>query len=266
MATDDDDIPLPALDERPGPALPIDDARARRILDAALAPDDASASVIRPASRWKRWRAPLLVAAALTLAGAAAAALHSALRAPAPPPAPSAAPPESAPSAAPPASSPASEPPACVAPDEPTGSVAPRASAPPAGRAAPPPLDPGALLQRANELRAQRKWREAEAAYRRVLQLAPGSPEAQTARIAAADLRLHQLQDPAGAERLFDTAQHQGGALGEEAAWGLAETRRARGDREGEGRALQQFLAAYPRSAMATRARARLAEVSSGPP
>jgi hypothetical protein len=118
------------------------------------------------------------------------------------------------------------------------------------------------LLARANELRAQKKWREAEAAYRRVLELAPGSPEAQTARIAAADLRLHQMHDPAGAEGLFGKAQQQGGALGEEAAWGLTETRRARGDKPGEARALEQFLAAYPQSALAPRARARLAELS----
>ena len=264
MAPEDDDLPWPALDDRRGPALPLDDARARSMIDAALAPEAAPASMIRPASGRMRWRVPLLVAAALTVASAAVAGLYAALRAPAvAPPAPSAAPPES--SAAPPASS-AVEPPSAPSalpdePVEPAASALPRASASPTGRAAPHAVDPGALLQRANELRAQKKWREAEAAYGRVLQLAPGSPEAQTARIAAADLRLHQLQDPDGAERLFGKAQQQGGALGEESAWGLAETRRARGDREGESRALQQFLAAYPQSAMAPRARARLAEL-----
>ncbi len=122
--------------------------------------------------------------------------------------------------------------------------------------------DPSTLLESANRLRAQRKWREAEAAYQRVIQVAPSSAEAQSARVAAAALRLEQLHDPQGAERLFDQAERRGGTLSEEAAWGLCETRRARGDREGEAHALGQFLRSFPEGVMVPRARQRLAEIS----
>jgi tetratricopeptide (TPR) repeat protein len=266
MEADEDDLRWPALDDREGPALPLEEARARAMIHAALAPEAAPVP-LRPAPRGRRMRPLLLVAAALLLAGAAAAGVWAARRAPRPtPPAPpgalGSAPSRAAPE---PSASAASEAPVeAPAPAETSTSAptdAPLPAAPASGKAPARAVDPGALLERANALRAAKRWREAEAAYRLVLQLAPGSPEAQTARVAAADLRLHQLQDPAGAEALFGKAQQQGGALGEEAAWGIAESHRARGDRAGERRALERFLAAFPSSAMAPRARSRLAEL-----
>jgi hypothetical protein len=270
MSTDQDDVRWPRLDDPRGPARPIDHEDARRMIEIAL--DSAQPlAPVRPL-RARRWRTTLLVAAAITIASVAAAAIAlRAARAPLPP-----LPPLSSASSgalAPGATDSPSV--AEVAPSLPSAdaarspvqvgdasAMAPARENAAAGRRA----DPGHELARANALRGQRKWHDAEAAYERVRRIAPDSPEAQAARIASADLRLRQLHDTEGARRLFLEAQRRGGPLAEEAAWGLVETHRANGDRDGEARALTKFLEAFPGGAMAPRARARARELSSSAP
>lgn len=256
--SDDDEIRLD-LDEGPGPARPLSAEAARRMVQAALEGGGPELVALPPRRRGVR-PAWLLIAAALAITAAAAAGVYRRVQRsgqPSPAPSPSA-------SIAPSGAVAAPEPPPSASV---SASPAPEQEEPDAGAPEPVrrpvPVDPGALLEKANHLRAQKKWRQAEAAYQRVIQVAPGSAEAQAARVAAAALRLDQLHDPQGAERLFDQAEKRGGALTEEAAWGLVEARRARGDREGEARALRQFVQSFPAGAMAPRARSRLAELSS---
>ncbi len=121
------------------------------------------------------------------------------------------------------------------------------------------------LLATANALRGNKQWRLAERAYARVFDVAPGSPESQVARVAAAQLRLDHLGDPVGAEQLFAQAGRRGGELAQESTWGIVEARRARGDVAGEKAAIGDYLARFPSGAMAESARARLGELSKLP-
>ena len=56
-----------------------------------------------------------------------------------------------------------------------------------------------------------------------------------------------------------------GGALNEEARFGIAEAYRKLGNTESETRALQQFLSRHPEAGLAPKAKARLAELSGVP-
>jgi hypothetical protein len=78
--------------------------------------------------------------------------------------------------------------------------------------------------------------------------------------VAAADLHLDPLHDPAGALRLYQRARSGSGALREQVLWGIARSRRALGDRE-ERSALRDYLAAFPSGLFAAQASARLAEL-----
>jgi tetratricopeptide (TPR) repeat protein len=131
---------------------------------------------------------------------------------------------------------------------------------------APAPVrDAEDLLLRANRLRAERRWADAEQTYAQVLRAAPGSDAAYAAAVAAAALRLERLGRPQAALELYERAlaDRPGGALAEEAAFGVAECRRALGDAAGEAQALRRFLADWPSALMAGRARARLEELVS---
>src|SRR5262249_41764010 len=147
----------------------------------------------------------LVLAATLVVGVAGAATLTTWLRPrpvpvtpEAPPPAESPAPSPRAGTAPPPAAT-HEEPPAAASSAPPP----PRAGAPQA-RPQPQPVED--LLLQANDLRASRRWREAARTYERVLAVNPASPEAYAAAVAAAELRLEQLNDPAAALRLYRTA------------------------------------------------------------
>jgi hypothetical protein len=148
----------------------------------------------------------------------------------------------------------------------------PRAvDAPPRGKVAAPlasrtkvaeatPLD---MLQKANDLRAQRQWLAAMELYEKTLRTFPTRPEAYSASVAAGVLRLDQLGDPKGALALFQSAvrARPRGSLSEEARWGAIQSYRVLGDSSSERHALQEFLTLHPQSLLAWRAQARLREL-----
>jgi hypothetical protein len=253
---------LPALDDQPGPAPSISEARASALVDGAL--DRAFAPAVRPVRRRFSTRLAFAMAATLVVAGAAAAVFTRKPHAPAPvpsAPAPPAALGPAALEALAPHAAPSSPAPSLAAPAPSVSSTAP----PHATRA--PSADSADLLARANELRAARRWKDAAQAYERVLSVhasspAP-SPEAYAAQVAAADLHLDQLRDPRGALRLYRGAR--GGPLAEQVLWGIARSTRALGDAPAEQVALRDYVAGYPAGLFASDARKRLAELGATP-
>jgi len=124
----------------------------------------------------------------------------------------------------------------------------------------------GDLLERANRLRAEHRWRAAERLYTRVFSGHPAVLQARSAMVAAASLRLEHLNDARGALRLYQRVVGETAATGdlaEEALWGVAEAHRVLGNTAAETKTLERFLSAYPNSVLAPRARQRLAAMSS---
>jgi hypothetical protein len=119
------------------------------------------------------------------------------------------------------------------------------------------------LLSGANQLRGQRRWREAAAVYQKVIVLFPETDGAYVAMLARAELLLDHLTRPAEALLLFQRAlaRQPAGLLTEEARYGIAACYRAMGDIENERRALNAFLAAHPHSLLRASAAGRLAEL-----
>jgi len=236
----------------PGPARPLSDRRARRMVGAAL----SAASMGRPR---RAARTAAMVGVCIAAAGAAAAAgwqytrAHRSMAG-----APSG---RELPTAAQPVVIP-------------LPATAPPPAAPPA---LPPPAAPSAvhergpahdLLRAANQKRRQRRWAEADALYRRVVREFPGTAPAYVALVAQASLHLEHLHDARGALGLYRTAlrKHPDGALREEADYGVAEAYRALGRPAAERRALGGFLREHPDSAMAPRATRRLDELGGQAP
>ncbi len=268
---------LPNLDDEPGPARRLSSARTARMVDdilaAALAPV-VEAAPPAPARRAPRRLVPLMAAAlvAAALVGAAAAVVTTRLLA-----APTAAPPAAVAPIDEPAPAPIDEPapapidePAPAPIDEPA-----QVDEPTPPRPRPPALDralsddaPAAdVMALANQRRKERAWREADALYRRVAARFVGTDAAIVAMVASATLHLEHLGDPRRALTGYQRAlaARPGGALAEEARWGIAEARRALGDPAAEAAALRAFLAAHPDAALAPAARRRLGELSSTP-
>jgi tetratricopeptide (TPR) repeat protein len=117
-------------------------------------------------------------------------------------------------------------------------------------------------LEQANRLRRDKRYAEALNVYLEVVRDYPQSLQAQAARVAAADLKLEHMHDVDGAQRLYNEAKRQGGAATEEAAYGLAQSYRQRGDIAQEREALQHFIRSYPESPLVASARKRLAALS----
>ncbi len=140
----------------------------------------------------------------------------------------------------------------------------------PAGRPASSPRQsrvPPDLLALANQLRAERKWAQAEAVYQSLMKGFPEADETYVAQVAVAALRAEHLGDPRGALALYQTALggRPKGALADEARLGIAHSFRLLGDREGEMRALEDFLAASSGSLHRARAETRLADLVRAP-
>lgn len=113
-------------------------------------------------------------------------------------------------------------------------------------------------LAAANALRAEHRYREAQALYLEVIELYPNSMQASVSRVAAAEIRLEWFGDIDGAERLYREAKTKGGELTAEAQFGIAQVFRARSDAAGERRALQEFVAHHPESPLVSAAQRRL--------
>jgi hypothetical protein len=256
VSGDDDDLLRMPLDDAPGPAQPIDAARAEAIVAAAIA-KHAETRVVSIRRRPRRaWVYALAAALALLAFGALAAIVrHARVAEPAPPPIASVAIAATAPVATqPPVLDPAAP---AIATTEPTTAAAPVVSAP-----VEPPAD---LLRAANELRSHRKWSEASATYERVLARDPHGSEGYTATVAAASLRLEHLNDARGALKLYRAAlaERPNGTLAEESRWGVAEAERALGDHTAEIKALHDFLDHHPDALMGGTAKARLRDLES---
>jgi tetratricopeptide (TPR) repeat protein len=278
---------LQCLDDGAGPARPISDQSARQLVRGALSrviagEGEARPRPIAPARRFGR---VALVAGALLAAGAAVAGLaYSGLGlglktvTPAPVAAPTNATLATAIEREVDTTMPTTPTVATAAPV--AGADRPAAAHPPAihrltpsrshallrssGEAAAPASGNSAddLLSRANQLRAQRRWHEAAAAYQAVVAGSSETHAAYVAMLARAELLLDHLGRPAEALGLFERALAEpSGVLTEEARYGLAACYRALGDVENERRALNAFLAAHPHSLMRASAAARLGEL-----
>lgn len=284
---DDFDIAslLPRLDDHPGPARRIPSARAaamvRSITDIALSPPMVLPEGTRPAlppapeiaprrSAPRRVVALLAAAMVVTAVGAATAAVWVATVQPAPAPRPT----------------PAAEPPEeeLIIEEEDTldeelaqeeeqetldmpaeiVSAKRERQRRPVERELADDAPPEDILSLANNRRKEKRWRDADALYRRVMVRHKGSDASVVAAVASAALHLDRLDDPAGALRRYRRALRvqPSGALAEEARWGVAESLRVLDDTDAEAEALRAFLASHRDSANAPAARRRLSEIA----
>lgn len=122
---------------------------------------------------------------------------------------------------------------------------------------------PEDLLQKANQLRAAGRFREAAQTYSLVYDRFPKSQAAYVARVAAASLELEHLSNPLKARKLFELAlqDRPKGALDLEARQGLSVALRDLEDRSGEREVLRALIQGHPGSPAARRAQVRLMEL-----
>lgn len=269
MNTDYDGDPEVAsyfvLDDRPGPAPRISRDRALAMVETAMA------ELPPPMAAPKRWTATGkygAVAAAVVfgiVGGAAAARWYFADRSPAPA-----------------VEAPQPAKPAAPKPLEPTlvpvTEMEPRAAEPASAEPEPETAEPEAavergadrgrgapedLLQKANRLRTQGRFREAAQTYCSVSDRYPKTLSSYVAQVAAASIELEHLSHPAKARRLFERAlkEHPEGALDLEARQGLATALRDLGQEKAEIEALRRLIDVHPASPAAKRAASRLAEL-----
>jgi hypothetical protein len=119
---------------------------------------------------------------------------------------------------------------------------------------------PGELFARANAARREGRTREAARLYRQLQREFPGSSEELVSRVTLGRWMLDRLDDPAGALARFDSylANPVHTALREEALIGRALALGRLGRETEERSAWAAFLAAFPGSVYAERARGRL--------
>jgi hypothetical protein len=122
---------------------------------------------------------------------------------------------------------------------------------------------PEDLLQKANQLRAAGRFRNAAQTYSLVYDRFPKTPAAYVARVAAGSLELEHLSNPLKARKLFELAlqDRPKGALDLEARQGLSVALRDLEDRAGERDALRTLVSHHPGSPAARRAQVRLMEL-----
>lgn len=114
------------------------------------------------------------------------------------------------------------------------------------------------LLERARAFRADGRYREAHAAYQRLLREYSSSAEARVALVSLGELQLSQLADPGGALRSFDAYLRGGGALRQEASYGRIRALRRLGKLSEAQAAAAAFITTYPRSVQAATLRKEL--------
>jgi hypothetical protein len=127
-------------------------------------------------------------------------------------------------------------------------------------RLAAPTETPGELFARANAARREGRTREAARLYRELQREYPGTSEELVSRVTLGRWMLDRLNDPAGALVRFDSylANPVHTALREEALIGRALALGRLGREREERSAWTAFLAAFPGSVYAERARGRL--------
>jgi hypothetical protein len=261
-----------SLDAADGPALPIDGARADEIVDAALVgagfgPGGGGTPTSGAGGARMATGPKLMLVGGAALVAIVVVIYFSGRRAPRQELA--AITPDAAVDAAPVGSGSASPvETAMVTPDATVDDEAITIDRParPKSRPAEKPADKKTvddLLGEANAKRAEKEWRESDLLYGRVVDKAPKSMAAQTALVASGSLHLEHLRDPRGAAKRFRRALElaPSGAVAEDARWGLAEAMRALHDDKAEAAALDDFLAHHASSPLASRARARRAEL-----
>jgi tetratricopeptide (TPR) repeat protein len=245
---------------------------------AVVVASSAAAAALGELPGWLAWTAPTATRAPNTAASAASEKKPRPAATPrATPPEPPVAPIVAAPSEpsqreAPQRELPQHEPPEALAASK-------RSARPPASKA--PALDDGAPVVRAehgppqtvapdsppaadrlgaaNRARAERRYADALAAYRDVIERYPKTRQAQIAAVAAGELELER-GDARAAEPLFQRVPHDA-EVGAEALFGLAETYRARGRVVEERSALDRFVQLYPSNPLAAAARQRLSRL-----
>ena len=258
------------LDDQPGPAKPISEAAAARIVAGALARAMPAAAVLTPRRRrWRRWSIGLGLGISLAGAMASAAWLwvkHSAdlPSPPVPPVAPQRSRQANKPHSAP---LPLPEPPP-TAPESPAISPPvpvelPRRRRPRRRHKADPVVERKVidLLRQASQLRAQRRWREAADTYRRVAGH-QRSMRAAPALIAAAELYADHLGNPRLANQLYRKylGRRPHGALAQEALAGLAQSHAKMGQKARATKSWQTLLRRFPKGVWADRARKALGQ------
>jgi tetratricopeptide (TPR) repeat protein len=221
--------------EGDGPALPIDEARARALVDRTL-DEFAATSNVTPL-RGRRTAAALLVAC--VLGGSAAAAMYLA---PKGEPAPRTPPADAAPMPKPAVAAPTAE--AMAQPEVATSAEQD-------------------LLRQANAMRGRGEYRDAERTYLRVVAQNPNGTAAYAARVAAAALRAERLSDPGRAVGLYKDALHRQpqGALTPEIHEGMAAAYRKLGKAHSERVSLEALILRQPDGPAAERARERVREL-----
>lgn len=129
---------------------------------------------------------------------------------------------------------------------------------PEAERPATPRASAEDLYARANAARRGGESRRALRLYGELTRQHPRSRQAHAAQVAAGNLALHQLSQPAVALRHYDRYLRTGGPLSLEAGVGRALALQRLGRRAAERRAWQEVLDRHPSSVHAERARRRL--------
>lgn len=120
---------------------------------------------------------------------------------------------------------------------------------------------PSDLLQRARQLRLERRHREAAAAYGELQRSHPGSAEARTSLVSLGQLQLSHLGAPADALRSFDTYLGRGGALEREALFGRIRALRALGRTGEERNSIESYLSRFSSDVRAAPLRSRLEDL-----
>jgi hypothetical protein len=104
--------------------------------------------------------------------------------------------------------------------------------------------------------------KEAAKAYRRLIGEHPASAEAHTARVALGQLELASLSNPAAALAQFSEYLRRGGPLEQEARYGQVRALAALGRAVEERRAIEAFLAKYPKAMQSAALKDRLKTLS----
>lgn len=147
---------------------------------------------------------------------------------------------------------PEAPPTAAVAPVEPEVSTAKVAHVEGAPKAAPKVVEPAAtaadLLSQARQALREKRWADAASSYRAIIGTYPSSPEAHTVLVPLANLEVDRLGQANAAIKHLDAYLSSGGPLVMEAELAKIRAFRSLGRASDEARAIDQFLAAHPKS------------------